>query len=258
MLKRIQYSLFGFLALGLAFVSCQGDSKPATKYTLTPFDNSYEFDDAAIQSWYYMDSTFSFILDSNSNYQLGVQTPDADSKMCANSAQGQHIHLIFNDEPYLAKYTSDFKLPKSGSYYMLAFLSRSYHESIKTGKAHVANQVYLNNGSLIEGQPIEGPMLFYSRPKGTYVGKEDTEKVMLDFYLVNAFLGKHMRVKADINGETHMIDEWKPFYIEGLEMGENEITLSLVDMEGKLIKAPHNPVTRKFTLKEDPAENIGG
>ena len=51
-----------------------------------------------------------------------------------------------------------------------------------------------------------------------------------------------------------MIDTWQPYYIEGLPMGENTITLTLVDAEGKKVDTPLNPVTRKFTLAADPAE----
>ena len=63
----------------------------------------------------------------------------------------------------------------------------------------------------------------------------------------------HM-VKATINGEDHMIDTWQPYYVEGLPMGENTITLTLVDAEGNTVDTPLNPVTRTFTLQADPAE----
>ena len=97
-------------------------------------------------------------------------------------------------------------------------------------------------------------MLFYSRPKGTYTGKANTDKVMLDFYLANLALGNDYKVKANINGEEHMIDTWQPYYIEGLPMGENNVTLTLVDGEGKKVEAPLNPVSRTFTLEADPME----
>ena len=76
----------------------------------------------------------------------------------------------------------------------------------------------------------------------------------LDFSSALANLGDDYKVKAEINGETHMIDSWQPYYIEGLSMGENTITLTLVDGEGNKVDAPLNPVTRKFTLQADPAE----
>jgi len=219
-------------------------------YTVTAFSPSQDYPDATLTSMEFADGMFNFGV---AEYELGIQTPDAPSKMCANSAKGQHIHLIVDDQPYAAKYESSFsyEIP-DGEHYILAFLSRSYHESIKNGSAHKAQKVMIANNSITSTEDITTPMLFYSRPKGTYIG-DDTKKVMLDFYLVNADLGSEYRVKADINGEIHMIDTWQPYYVEGLPMGENTITLTLVDAEGNPIDAPHNPVTRNFTLQADVA-----
>jgi len=186
------------------------------------------------------------------------QTPDAGQKMCANSGKGQHIHLIVDNKPYAAKYVADFDHEvKDGEHYVLAFLSRSYHESIKTATARKAEKVMVENKSIKSSTPIEGPMLFYSRPKGTYKGAADTKKVMLDFYLVNADLGSDYSVEASINGEVHSLNKWQPYYIEGLPMGKNTIKLTLLDKDGKPANVPLNPVTREFTLEADPLENEG-
>ena len=224
------------------------------QYELTPFTPSPSFEDATIESMDYEDGTFKFGV-SGETYKLGEQTPDAPQKMCANSGQGQHIHLIVDNMPYAAKYVAEFDHEVAdGEHYLLAFLSRSYHESIKTPQARVAQKVTVQNGSITGSEDITGPMLFYSRPKGTYVGKSDTEKVMLDFYLLNASLGSEYQIKASINGEDHMIDQWQPYYIDGLPMGDNTIELTLLDKNGGLVDVPLNPVSRTFTLKEDPAE----
>jgi len=96
-------------------------------------------------------------------------------------------------------------------------------------------------------------MLFYSRPKGTYVGKKATENVMLDFFPVNASLGSEYQVKAVVNGKDEfMINEWRPFYLTGLPLGENTVELTLMK-GGVAVDAPLNPVTRSFKLEADPA-----
>lgn len=227
----------------------------ALTYELIAFKPSTSYSDAAINGVKYADGKFDFDV-SGTDYVLGEQTPDAPQKMCANSGQGQHIHLILNDEPYAAKYTNafDYEVP-DGEHYMLAFLSRSYHESIKTDAAHVAKKVTILDNGITEAKPISEPVLFYSRPKGTYVGKAETDKVMLDFYGVNTNIGTTQKVQAEINGETHLIDKWQPYYITGLPMGENTVTLTLVDLDGNKIDTPLNPVTRTFTLQADPMEN---
>ena len=225
------------------------------KYTLTPFSPSPSFPDAKIESMKYEEGFFSFGIESGASYQLGLQTEDAPQKMCANSAKGQHIHLIVDNGPYAAKYVPGFEHEVAdGEHYVLAFLSRSYHESIKSPGAAIAKKITVANKGMTASEDITEPMLFYSRPKGTYVGENDTKKVMLDFYLLNCDIGQEYRVKADINGEEHMLDKWQPYYIEGLEMGENTIQLTLVDKDGNTVDTPLNPVERTFTLQGDPAE----
>ena len=101
-----------------------------------------------------------------------------------------------------------------------------------------------------EGADLEAPHLFYSRPKGTYKGA-DTEKVMLDFYLLNTTLSAEgNKVKATINGQEFTIDTWQPHFVEGLPMGENSFKLELVDKDGNYIEGPFNRVERTVTLSE--------
>ncbi|MFK7808182.1 MAG: phosphopeptide-binding protein [Saprospiraceae bacterium] len=227
----------------------------AKKYTLTPFAASTEYPDAKIESVVYKGGKFKFNI-ADGDYKLGMQTPDAPSKNCANSAKGQHIHLIVDNKPYAAKYEDSFNYDIGhGDHYILGFLSRSYHESIKTKDAHWLKKGHIHGSSLQGAKDVTEPMLFYSRPKGTYTGKQATTKVMLDFYLANVVLGTQFKVKAEINGEEHMIDRWQPYYIEGLPMGENTVKLTLVDENGARVNTPLNPVERKFTLAPDPLES---
>lgn len=220
---------------------------------ITEFPASETFKNAVLGGGKYRNGAFYFMVN---NYELGAQTSDAGVKMCANSDQGQHIHLIVDNEPYAAKYVPEFEHEVSdGEHYILAFLSRSYHESIKTPTAHTAYKMNIQGSNAIDHSPIDGPMLFYSRPKGTYVGKANTDKVMLDFYLLNTNIGTDHFVKAEINGEKeYLFDSWNPVFLEGLPMGDNKIKLSLVDADGQLLDVPNNPVERVFTLAADPIE----
>ncbi|KAA3622735.1 MAG: phosphopeptide-binding protein [Bacteroidetes bacterium] len=264
-MKKLLFALF---IMNIFLVSCKTDTanqeseteqtsevEETNKYTLTAFTPSASFPDAKLESMEYQEGTFNYAI-GGEGYKLKAQTPDADQKMCANSGEGQHIHLIVDNMPYAAKYVNSFDYEVAdGEHYILSFLSRSYHESIKSGNAHIAVKAKVENGSITESKPLDAkPMLFYSRPKGTYVGQKDTEKVMLDFFLVNADLGNDYKVKAEINGEEHIIDTWQPYYIEGMEMGENTIILTLINKDGSAVDTPLNPVERTFTLKPDPTE----
>lgn len=227
-----------------------------TEIKLTPCEPSTAYPKAAISNFAYSvvdDSvTFKYTL---KDYELGNQTPDATSKVCANSAKGQHIHLILNNAPYEAWYLPTFtKKLAQGHYVMLSFLSRSYHESIKTKSAYTIRQFNVGKdaGTKNNFVDLNQPLLFYSRPKGEYVGN-DTKKVLLDFYLVNVQLKKNgYSVKATINGKEFMITEWAPFYIEGLPMGENTIKLELLDKSGKPAKTlpAYQTIERKIILKD--------
>ncbi len=219
------------------------------KYEVSDWPSSPSYENAMISSLSYAKGVFNFNVE---NFDLGAQTSDAETKMCANSGKGQHIHLIVDDLPYAAKYESNFEHDISdGEHYILAFLSRSYHESIKKLETHLVAKVTTKDKSITSAEGVTRPMIFYSRPKGTYVGK-DTENIMLDFFLINPKIGSHHYVEADINGEVHRLEKWAPYSLKGLPMGENTITLTLKHKNGTIVDAPLNPVSRTFMLKPDP------
>ena len=176
--------------LALFFTSCQsgGDANDNNgtaaaeeasdmQYTLTPFSESEAYPDAAIEGVTFQDGEFNFGV-GGKTYELGVQTPDADAKMCANSTKGQHIHLIIDDQPYAAKYEAAFDYEiEDGDHYMLAFLSRSYHESIKTDKAHVAQKVTIGNNSIKASSRIsKRPSCFTAAPKAPTLAKHKPKR----------------------------------------------------------------------------------
>lgn len=189
------------------------------------------------------------------NFKLTDQTTDAKDKHCSNSAKGQHIHLILNNEPYMAKYETGFSMTlKEGSYVALSFLSRSYHESLKHKKAYDLRQfsVFDYNNKAKQSfkvYDLKKPLLFYSRPKATYEG-EDAKKVLLDFFIVNCKLSeKGYKVRATINGTEFILTNWQAYAMEGLPMGENTIKLELLDKNNVLVVSDFNQTIRKITLK---------
>lgn len=185
-----------------------------------------------------------------SGFELGQQTDDAGQRGIANSKNGQHIHYIQNNDPYSAHYESSFtKELEVGHHVILSFLSRSYHESVKNGRSHVVTMLTVGNPTDEMTFDPDGQHLFYSRPKGTYSGA-DTEKLMIDFFLMNTEISAEgNKVRATINGEPHMITEWAPHYIEGLEKGEVTIKLELLDAKLNPIPGPYNQVERTVTLE---------
>ena len=229
------------------------ESTPAKKYTLTKAPPSYDYPEAGLELISSTDDldtgdvTFEFAV---TNYELAVQTPDAETRGIANSGKGQHIHFILNNDPYSAHYESSFtKNLSEGNHVVLAFLSRSYHESVKNGMAYVLKEITVGEPEATGNFDETAQHLFYSRPKGTYSGA-DTEKLMLDFFLFNTEISPEgNKVRATINGEENYLTEWAPYYIEGLEKGEVNVKLELLDKDGNLIPGPFNSVERKVILE---------
>ncbi len=192
------------------------------------------------------------------NYELKNQTSDAAGKMCNNSDKGQHIHFILDNKPYVALYEpkAEVVVPKNTEHYLLVFLSRSYHESIKSpGAAAIYHFKIDGKGKLQKMDEPKTPMVFYSRPKGDYVGKANTDNLLFDFYVWNTRLSDSVMVKAKIKGDgvdtTMDINTWKAMFLKNMPMGKSSIKLTLVDKNGKKIEGPETEVSREFNLAKD-------
>ena len=233
---------FRFLIIVLILLSCNNSEISLTKLNSGPktFDNSklelkeYTFDNK---------NNYSFDFEV-SDFSLGKQTPNDFNFDLANSSKGQHIHLIVNNGPYFAKYSNSFKQKlKHQNNTILAFLSRSHHESVKSEKAYsliqTGNEKFDSNTKL----------LFYSRPKGEYIGSV-SKKILLDFYLVNTEISKDgNKVKVTIDESEFIVTDWQPYLIEGLDDGEHTIKIELIDSIGNLIPSYYNSASRIITVK---------
>jgi len=239
-MKKIYY-LLSLLFLFTAFFSCTKNNKISiNKVVGSP---AYETSKLTMKEPILNDSEYSFNFDVE-DYDLGKQTNKEFTYNLANSSKGQHIHFIVNNGPYSAHYSKDFTKDVKDGDVVLAFLSRSYHESVKNKDAFILTQI--GKGEEID---LNDEFLFYSRPKGVYKGK-DTEKLLLDFYLVNTKISADgNKVRATILDSKFIIDEWAPYYIEGLPKGEISIKLELLDEKGDLIDSPFNPSIRTVTLE---------
>lgn len=238
---------------------------PAAPISLKPVGNSPEFPDAQLsiasvsaakQGNDSAKVSFNFTV---KNYQLGMQTADTGSKLCNNSAKGQHIHFILDEQPYTALYEpkNDVVLANNTEHYLMAFLSRSYHESIKSkGAALVYHFKIDDKGKLVKMDEPKTPMVFYSRPKGDYIGKDMTN-VLLDFYVWNTNLSADgYKVKADVTPESgtaasFTISDWKSNFLNNLPQGKTKVTLTLLDKDGKAVEGPNTTVSRSINLSAD-------
>jgi len=203
------------------------------------------------------DSNVSVVVDVE-NYKLAIQTDTPRAQEIANSGKGQHAHIILDNDPYFADYEAgtpfDIGILDEGPHTLIVFPSRSYHESVKAeGSINIANfYVGKEEGEFLLDE--SKPTIIYSRPKGTYKG-HDAQKIMLDFYLINAELGDDYKAKYTIRkneagAEEYSIimGEWSPAFVTGLSSGEYIITLQLLDVDGDLVDGPFNDTERKITV----------
>ena len=231
------------IALLIAMICLSCNNSKQISITKLKGSPSYENSKLNIQNISFDDKEYNFSFGVEA-YRLGIQTQNDFRHELANSAKGQHIHLIVNNNPYSAHYSEKFKKGLEGeNNVILAFLSRSHHESVKNKNAYVLTQISK------EEIDLNNEFLFYSRPKGVYKGK-DTEKLLLDFYLVNTQISAQgNKVRVTIQDSEFIIDEWAPYYIEGLPKGQISIKLELLNEKGDLVDSPFNPSTRTVILE---------
>ncbi len=186
-------------------------------------------------------------------FELGAPTAGEQSKDIAYSMDGQHIHVIIDNKPYMAMFRRDsfsVGVLSPGVHAIRAVLGRSWHECVKEPGAFVAHDFYVGKKTdstlITEGQPL----LTYSRPKGIYTGS-DANRILLDFYVSNAQLGPDAyKVIASIDGQViDTLTQWIPYYIENLPAGEHTVALQLIDPEGNKVPGPFNLTERKITVE---------
>ena len=175
-------------------------------------------------------------------------------------APGQHVHVIVDNEPYIAVRDVSGALDLSalvqenlghelapGTHTVRVFPSRGHHESVKSEGAFA--MVQFNLTSATEGFELDAdaPMLTFSRPKGCNAAGE---RILLDFYVSNTELaadGARVRWVLD-DAMEGVITSWVPHYIEGLPTMNHTLQLQLVDAEGNVLPGPYNDTTRTFQV----------
>ena len=207
------------------------------------------------------EAKLSVIVDAE-NYEFGIQTETDRAKEIANSAKGQHAHIILDNDPYFANYEAgkpfDIGEIQSGAHTLVVFPSRSYHESVKSqGAANIVN-FYIGTAKGEFMLNKSKPTIIYSRPKGTYKG-EGAKKIMLDFYLNNVELSPEgykakytiKKKDSDNEGTSITIADWKPAFVTGLDNGNYIITLQLLDEDGNVVYGAFNNTERTITVKTE-------
>lgn len=248
-----------YAILGLLGVACQQD-KPITEALLEERPNletadrklvlnqlnHRQLDDARINSIQYQEGSFQFDV---SNFELGRPTSDSEQLPCPQVPQGQHIRFILNDGPAEIKTASNFvRHMPDGQHHFATFLTTSIGESIKSAQAARVGLVTIENGAIAKMENITQPMIFLNLPDTPIPQPTSGKGFLLDFYLVNAALGRDYSVKIAIENNETTINNWQPYIVNELSTGQHQLTLTLLDKNGKTVDVPNNPITRTITV----------
>ena len=191
---------------------------------------------------------------------LGVPTDSDTALGIAYAKQGQNIHVIVDSNPYRSDFQNgqpfNVGILSPGMHVIRAFPSFSWQEGVKSPAAFATRTFYVGSAPAANIAPannlnnLDGPLLIYSSPKGTYPTNESA-KVLLDFYISNAKLGPDgYRVKLWIDSVAMPdIVVWQPYYIEGLSKGKHTITLQLVSPNGRVVPGSFNSPSQEITIE---------
>ena len=188
-----------------------------------------------------------------SGFEVGAATPEGEERGLARAGDGQHVHLILNNERYRAIYDVDepvrlTDLPP-GDHLLRAFPGTDWHESVKTPGAFALRTFHVGEGEREPPVQPDEPLLTYSRPVGEYVGA-DADSILVDFYLSGVRLspeGYRVRLSIEGMGEA-LITTWTPHVLVGLPEGDHTVTLELLDPDGAPVPGEFNRTERTITV----------
>ncbi|GAB4233039.1 MAG: hypothetical protein Kow0049_16290 [Stanieria sp.] len=178
-------------------------------------------------------------------------------------AMGPHLNLIVDNEPNRSIY--DLNEPivlenlAPGTHTIRVFAARPWGESFKNQEAYAQTSFHILTKTNNNRPDPTLPLLTYSLPTGKY----SAEPILLDFYLTNAPLHliaqenpndeiKDWQIRVTVNGESFLLDQWQPIYLQGFKRGNNWVQLELIDENGNNIENAFNNTVRLVTY--DPSQ----
>ncbi|MGR3274021.1 hypothetical protein ACSYAD_02815 [Acaryochloris marina NIES-2412] len=173
---------------------------------------------------------------------------------------GPHLNVLLDNQPAQEVYDLNqplvFKDLAPGTHTIRAVATRPWSESFKNSSAfaqttfHVFTKTEENNPSTDE------PLLTYGQPQGVF----GTDTVLIDFFLSNVLEkdsnSRNWQAQISVNGSKFHIDEWQPFYVQGLKPGKNWVQMQLMDRQGHKIENAFNNTIRIVELTENGNDTL--
>ncbi len=177
---------------------------------------------------------------------------------------GPHLHMILDNQPYIAVYNPDKPLIledlEPGTHTLRVFAARPWHESFKNAGAYAQTTFHVFTKTQNNNPDSALPLLTYSRPKGTY----GAEPILLDFYLTDAPLRltatennvADWRIRCTINDYSFVLDSWQSIYLQGFKPGKNWVQLEFIDSQGNSVKNVFNNTVRTITYEPKSKDTL--
>ena len=206
-------------------------------------------------------------------FPLGVVTQNDRAKQIYDDPEGQAIHVIIDNQPYLIYNQSfedsfdenrefydkivSFHIPftlRAGMHVIRVFPARSYGESLKGKGPFSAEIFYFQDRKKTDNLNIDlqKPYLTYNEPQGRYPsGKGDP--ILLDFLLSNCELSRDgYKVRLTVDKKViETLTEYTPYYIYGLSPGKHTVKLELLDRDNKRVPGFFNVTEREVEIDKN-------
>jgi hypothetical protein len=170
---------------------------------------------------------------------------------------GPHLVVQLDGDPPLPLTgTSTTMRPlEPGSHRLTVYAAKPWGEAVKGPGAQ--RQIRLHRVAANPlSQPAPGsPQLIAVSPWGTAAGRP----LLLDWLLLDAPLQNlrsgdaSWRLRVSLNGDSFLIDQQTPLWLEGWRSGSNAIQLDLLDGLGEPLNPPFNSLVTEVTLEPGTA-----
>jgi hypothetical protein len=170
---------------------------------------------------------------------------------------GPHLVVQLDGDPPLPLTgTSTTMRPlEPGSHRLTVYAARPWGEAVKGPGA--SRQIRLHRVAANPlSQPAPGsPQLIAVSPRGTAAGTP----LLLDWLLLEAPLQNlrsgdaSWRLRVSLNGDSFLIDQQTPLWLEGWRSGSNAIQLDLLDGLGEPLNSPFNSLVSEVILEPGAA-----
>ena len=168
-------------------------------------------------------------------------------------ASAPHVMVQLDGDPPLplTDTTTTMRPLEHGSHRLTVYAARPWGEAVKSPGAQ--RQIRLHRVAANPlSQPAPGsPQLIAVSPRGTAAGTP----LLLDWLLLEAPLQNlrsgdaSWRLRISINGDSFLVDQQTPLWLEGWRRGSNAVQLDLLDGLGEPLNPPFNSLVAEVTLQ---------